>query len=68
MTVSFGKTILEPDGYEPVDPIIEVLEDVGVLRDPDMYSTVVLREPDSQFFTVIIEAKPIKRSSRIPVP
>jgi hypothetical protein len=36
--VVFGKTVPTFEGYQPEDPIREVLESVGVLDEPDSWS------------------------------
>jgi hypothetical protein len=60
ITVIFGKTI--PDvhhlGYEPVDPIIEVLADVGAVLDPDAYWTRSSQEASADFYVVTFQTEP----------
>jgi hypothetical protein len=54
MTVRFGKTMwdVDPLGYQPDHPIIEVLADVGAVTDPESWWSKTSRDPESAFYLV----------------
>jgi hypothetical protein len=57
ITVVFGKTKPQPEGYDAIDPIIEVLVDAGLIEDERQGSWQrELRAPHAgESYTVIIE-------------
>jgi hypothetical protein len=52
--VVFGKTLpdVDPLGYQPDHPISEVLQDVGVLIEPEGWSSRNEQDPSADFYVV----------------
>lgn len=52
--VMFGKTLPDVDalGYQPDDPIYEVLGDVGVVNEPSGWSSKDNQDPSADFYVV----------------
>jgi hypothetical protein len=55
--VVFGKTLpeVDPVGYQPDDPIYEVLQDVGVVIEPDSWTSRNEQDPTADVFVVTFE-------------
>jgi hypothetical protein len=52
ITVVFGKTLPDPAGYNAEDAIYEVLEDVGLLWDPESFSARRSQDPSADLYVV----------------
>jgi hypothetical protein len=52
ITVIFGRTLPDPPGYNAEDAIYEVLEDVGLLRDPESFSMSRTQDPSADIYVV----------------
>jgi hypothetical protein len=54
ISVVFGKTMpdVDPLGYQPDHPIYEVLQDVGVVIEPESWSTRSDQNPLADFYVV----------------
>jgi hypothetical protein len=52
--VVFGKTMpdVDPLGYQPDHPIYEVLQDVGVVIEPEGWSSRNQQDPSADFYVV----------------
>jgi hypothetical protein len=60
LTLVFGRTIpdVDPLGYQPQDPIIEVLAEVGAVRDPEAYWSSFSQDASADFYVVTFETEP----------
>jgi hypothetical protein len=57
ISVTFGNLVPEIDGYSPVDPIIEILVEAGVIADEGLedWETVLQDEIEEDSYSVTIE-------------
>jgi hypothetical protein len=54
IAVSFGKTLPDPAGYNAEDAIYEVLEDVGLLTDPESFSMSRSQDASADFYVITL--------------
>jgi hypothetical protein len=67
MTVRFGRTMwnVDPLGYQPDHPLIEVLCDVGAICDPDGWWTYTSQDPEAQFYVVTFTSEELSSARRL---
>jgi hypothetical protein len=58
VTVIFGETLPDVDsaGYQPEQPIIEVLTDIGAIVEPESWSMNHARNSSANFFVVVFQS------------
>jgi hypothetical protein len=54
ITVVFGTTLPDPPGYNAEDAIYEVLEDVGLLWDPESFSSSRSQDRSADIYVVTL--------------
>jgi hypothetical protein len=70
MTVRFGRTMwnVDPLGYQPDHPLIEVLCDVGAICDPGGWWSYTSQDPDADFYVVTFTSQERPSGDRPPMP
>jgi len=70
MTVRFGRTMwnVDPLGYQPDHPLIEVLCHVGAICDSGGWWSYTSQDPDADFYVVTFLSQERPSGDRQPIP